>query len=468
MDAILLARIKFALTIGFHFLFPPLTIGLAWLLVWLLWKHWRTGQEWYGRAARFWLRLFALTFALGVATGVTMEFQFGTNWSLYSRFVGDVFGSPLAAEGIFSFFLESTFVGVLLAGWGRLSRRTMWFASLMVAGGATLSALWIVIANSWMQTPAGFRIAEAAGAMGRRAVLTDFWAAALNPSTLPRYFHVIFASLVTGAFAVMGISAWYLLKRRHTDFAHRTLRLAVVAALLASLGQLAMGHWHGVQVGRTQPAKLAAYEGLFETEAGAPMIILGIPDVEKATNHYVVQIPKLLSALVTADPEHPTRFDINATVPGLKAFPRDLWPPITLTFYPFHVMSALGTWFILLGLWGAWLRRRGRLPDSKWFLRAAVCSVPLPFLANELGWIAAEVGRQPWIVYGVLRTDQAATPASVVPAGHILGVTIGLGLLYTFLLAVYLYAAGRIIRTGPGDEPLAAAATPAAITEPNP
>jgi cytochrome d ubiquinol oxidase subunit I len=222
-----------------------------------------------------------------------------------------------------------------------------------------------------------------------------------------------------------------------------------------------MGHWYGVQVGRTQPAKLAAYEGLFETQAGAPLIILGIPDAATATNRYVVQIPKLLSALVTADPEHPSRFDINAAVPGLKSFPRDLWPPIILTYYPFHVMSALGTWFILLGLWGVWLRRHGRLPDSKWFLRAAVCSVPLPFLANELGWIAAEVGRQPWIVYGVLRTDQAATPASVVPAGQVLAVTIGLGLLYTLLLAAWLYVAGRIIRTGPGDEPLpASTATP--------
>jgi cytochrome d ubiquinol oxidase subunit I len=271
MDPVLLARIQFAFTVGFHYIFPPITIGMAWFIFYFMNRYLKTGDEIFGGQARFWLKLLAVTFAVGVATGITMEFQFGTNWADYSRFVGDIFGAPLAAEGIFAFFLESTFMGVMLFGWHRFSRKTLWFASLMVALGSTLSAFWIIVANSWMQTPAGYEIVNG------RAELTDFFTAVFNPSTLPRYFHTIAGCLVNGLFFTMGISAYYLLKGRHTDFARRALVASVTAGFAASVAQFGLGHWHGVQVAHTQPEKLAAFEAHFETMQKAPAILIDFP-----------------------------------------------------------------------------------------------------------------------------------------------------------------------------------------------
>jgi len=244
------------MTAGFHFIFPPISIGLAWMLVWMLWRYYKTEDDLYGRMARFWLKIFGVTFAVGVATGITLEFQFGTNWADYSRFVGDIFGAPLAAEGIFAFFLESTFVGVLLFGWKRISKKALWFASLMVAVGATLSAFWIIVANSWMQTPAGYEIVNG------RAELVDFFAAVFNPSTIPRYLHTVNAALITGAMFVLGISAWFLLKGKDIEFAKKSLRAALWVTLLTGAAQIPLGHYHAVQVANTQPEKLAAIEGL--------------------------------------------------------------------------------------------------------------------------------------------------------------------------------------------------------------
>ena len=437
MDAVLLARVKFAMTAGFHFLFPPLTIGLAWLIVWMMGRYHRTGDEAWGRTVRFWLRMFAITFAVGVVTGLTLEFQFGTNWSEYSRFVGDIFGAPLAAEGIFAFFLESTFIGVLLLGWGRVSRRTLYISAWMVAVGATLSAFWIIVANSWMQTPAGYEIS------GGRAVLTDFWAATFNPSTVPRYTHTIAAALVTGAMFVMGVSAGFLRKGRHVEFATRSIKGALVMAMLGALAVGATGHGHAVQVARTQPTKLAAYEGLFETRKGAPALLFGIPDAEERTVHFAVGIPKGLSWLA--------KMDGDAEVQGLDATDPKDWPPLAMTFYPFHIMVMLGAYFVALPALGLWMLRKGRLLKAKWLLTAMCWSIPLPFIANELGWIAAEVGRQPWIVYGVMRTADAASPASVVPAGHILAVIIAFSVVYVALFAGWVYLLRRQIHAGPGD-----------------
>ena len=272
MDPVLLSRIQFALTVGFHFIFPPLTIGLAWLIVWFMTKYKNTGDDFYRSLSRFWIKLFTVSFAIGVATGITMEFQFGTNWAEYSRFVGDIFGAPLAAEGIFAFFLESSFMGVLLFGWNRLSRKTLWFASLMVAVGSTLSAFWIIVANSWMQTPTGFHI------VAGRAELTNFWLAVFNPSTIPRYLHTVCASLITGAFFMLGVSAWYLLKKRHLNFAKSSLKAALVIAFISSIFQLGIGHAHAIQVAFTQPEKLAAIEGIFDTQTRAPALVFGIPN----------------------------------------------------------------------------------------------------------------------------------------------------------------------------------------------
>jgi len=437
VDAVFLARVKFALTAGFHFLFPPLTIGLAWLIVWMMRRYHKTGDEAWGRTARFWLKMFAVTFAVGVVSGLTLEFQFGTNWSEYSRFVGDIFGAPLAAEGVLAFFLESTFVGVLLLGWGRVSRRTLYVSAWMVALGATLSAFWIIVANSWMQTPAGYEI------VGGRAVLTDFWAAVFNPSTVPRYTHTMAASLVTGAMFVMGVSAAFLRKGRHVQFATRSMHGALVMALLGSLAVGMTGHGHAVQVARTQPTKLAAYEGLFETQQGAPLVLFGFPDAENRTVHCAVTVPKALSVLAWSDPD--------AWVLGLDATRREDWPPLAMTFYPFHIMVALGLYFIVLSAVGLWASRKGTLPGRKWLLTAMCWSMPLPFIANELGWIAAEVGRQPWIVYGRMRTADAASPASVVPAGQILAVIIAFSVVYAGLFAAWIYLLRRQVHAGPGE-----------------
>ena len=434
MDAVLLARIQFALTVGFHFIFPPLSIGLAWLLFWMMTRWLATGDAIYYRMSRFWLKLLALTFVMGVATGITMEFQFGTNWSEYSRFVGDIFGAPLAAEGIFSFFLESVFIGVLVFGWNRLSKRTMWTASLLVAVGATLSAFWILVANSWQQTPAGYEIIDG------RAQLTSFWAAVFNPSTLPRYFHTVDGAIITGAFFMMGVSAWYLLKGRHTEFAQKSLVMSLIVALIASLVQLPLGHWHAVQVADTQPEKLAAIEGVFETQRGAPVLLFGIYNGQDEMD-FAIRIPKLLSLLAFGS--------VDAEVKGLNDFPRRDWPPLILTFYPFHLMVLLGLYFIALTLLGIYLYWRKLLFKNRLFLWLALLSIPLPFISNELGWITAEVGRQPWIVYRMLRTSDAVSVT--VPAWQVAASLVMFVVLYAFLFAVWFFLIRRTVGTGPAE-----------------
>jgi len=437
MDAVLLSRLQFALTIGFHFIFPPITIGMAWLIFWFMTKYKRTGEEMFSLHARFWTRLFAITFAVGVATGITMEFQFGTNWANYSRFVGDIFGAPLAAEGILAFFLESTFVGVLLFGWKRLSTATMWFSSLMVAIGATLSAFWIIVANSWMQTPAGYQIVDG------RAQLTDFWAAVFNPSTIPRYLHTIDACLITGAFFVLGISAWYLWKRRHVAFARESLKVSLVVAFVAAALQFPLGHLHAVQVADTQPEKLAAFEGLFETQTHAPLAIFGIPDGDARKLRAGITVPGGLSILVHGKP--------GGEVQGLNDFPRDEWPPLAWTFFSFHLMFILGAYFVALTLLGLYLWWRKKLFKNRLFLPLAFVSIPLPILANELGWIVAEVGRQPWIVYRVpgMRTADAISPT--VSAGEILASLILFAGIYTLLFFAWIHFLRREVGKGPGN-----------------
>lgn len=433
MDVVFLARFKFAFTVGFHFLFPALTIGLAWIIVWMLTRYVRTGEVFWRETSRFWLRLFTLTFAIGVATGITMLFQFGTNWADYSRFVGDIFGAPLAAEATLAFFLESTFLGVLIFGWKRFSPRMMWFAGLMVAFGSTLSALWIIIANSWMQTPAGYMILDG------RAVLTDFWAAAFNPSTLPRFFHTVNGCLTTGAFFVTGVSAWFLLKKRHMPFARQSLKMGLIVALIAVVGQLINGHISAVQVANTQPEKLAAMEGLFETQRGAGLLLFGIPDVEAQTTHAKIEIPGALSFLIAGDRNH--------EVKGLKAFPKDEWPPVFATFASFHLMLGLWSIFAILAAWGVFLWWRGRLFDSSWYHRALLFSIPLPFIANQFGWMAAEVGRQPWIVYREMKTADAISRS--VSGGEILFALVLFGLIYALLFALWIYLIRHTMHDGP-------------------
>ena len=435
MDAVLLSRLQFALTIGFHFIFPPLTIGLAWFIVWIMGKYRSTGDAGYQRLARFWINLFALTFAIGVASGLTMEFQFGTNWANYSRFVGDIFGAPLAAEAVFAFFLESTFLGILLFGWGRVSRGAHFVAALLVAVGSTLSAFWIIVANSWMQTPAGFTLRHG------RAELTNFRAAVFNPSTLPRFCHTVDGAVMTAAFFLLGISAWYLLRGRQVESARMTLRASLLVALLASMLQLGLGHLHAIQVAHTQPAKMASFEGVFATRDHAPMLLFGLPDARRGIVHFALSVPSGLSLLIAANPRY--------MVTGLDAIPRAERPPLLLTFVPFHLMVLLGMFFIGFTALGVWLLWRNALYRARWFLWIACCAVPLPFLANELGWMAAEVGRQPWIVYGVMKTAAAISPT--VPAAHILASLILFTVIYAALFIVWVAALRRAILRGVED-----------------
>ncbi len=435
MDPVLLARFQFAMTIGFHYVFPPITIGLAWIIAWFMMRWWRTGKEIYETQARFWLKLFAINFAVGVATGITMEFQFGTNWAVYSRFVGDIFGAPLAAEGLMAFFLESTFMGVLLFGWRRLSRRTLWLSSMLVALGSTLSAFWIIVANSWMQTPAGYRLANG------RAELDDFWEAVFNPSTIPRYLHTVDAAIITGAFFMLGTSAWYLWKRRHVAFALQSFKVSLLAAFAAAAMQMPLGHLHAVQVGETQPEKLATFEGLFETQTRAPMLLFGLPDAEQKRVRAAIEIPGLLSLLFHGDME--------ARVQGMNDFPPENLPPLAPTFFSFHLMFMLGIYFLTLTTAGLVLWWKDRLERSPRFMKLVFFSTPLPIVVNELGWISAEVGRQPWMVYHVEGMRVADAVSASVSAAELVFSIIMFGIIYLLLGLLWFFLLRRVVLQGP-------------------
>lgn len=432
MDTVLLSRIQFGFTIGFHFIFPPLSIGLAWFIFGAMTKYRRTGSALYSEMARFWTRILGATFVIGAATGIAMEFQFGTNWAGYSRFVGDIFGAPLAIEAMVAFFLESTFLAILLFAWNRVSTRAMWFASLMVAVGSTLSAFWILVANSWQQTPAGYAIVDG------RAQLVSFAAAVFTASMWPRFLHTICGALATGSFFVLGIGAAYLLRAKHTDFARKCVAAGLIGGFVFSVGQLATGHMSGRQVAETQPAKLAAFEGLYTTCPGAPMIIVGVPNPDLCETKGIVVIPKMLSYLAHGN--------FEAEVKGLSDFAEADRPPVWPTFVTFHLMVMIGMGLIGLTALGLILLWKGRA-DNKLFLRLAVIAIPFPFIANELGWMVAEIGRQPWIVYNVLRTSEAASTS--VPATQVLLSGIMFVLIYALLFAGWIYVLRRIYLHGP-------------------
>lgn len=471
MDPVILSRIQFALTIGFHYIFPPLTIGMGVVLVWLEAAYLRTGKPIYETAARFWTKIFALNFSIGVASGIVMEFQFGTNWAAYSRFVGDVFGSALAAEGIFAFFLESGFLAVLVFGWHKVGPRMHFLSTLLVAMGSIFSSIWIVVANSWQQTPAGHHVVQVMrngqpllrnGEPVLRAEIVDFWAMVFNPSTMHRLAHVWIAAFILGSFFIMSISAWYLLRGRHGEFARRSFDGGLVLATVAALAALVSGHLQADNVYAHQPAKVAAFEGHFTTGPG-DLSLFGIPDANAERVRLNVAIPGGLSLLLHGDP--------SAQVVGLDRFEVEDRPPVGLSFFSYHVMIILGMFFIVLTLLTSFLRWRGRLYEQRWLLWVFVFAVILPIFANELGWTAAEVGRQPWIIHPPvewapdgdlvlgpdgtveydesmgLRTDAAVSPS--VRAGQVLGSLVGFGLLYLALGAVWLFVLDRKIKQGP-------------------
>ncbi len=438
-DVEILSRVQFALTIMFHYLFPPLSIGLGVLLVLMEGLYLKTRNPQYEAMAKFWTKVFALNFAMGVATGIVMEFQFGTNWATYSRYVGDVFGSALAAEGIFAFFLESGFLAVLVFGWDRVSSRMHFFATCMVALGAFFSSIWIIVANSWQQTPAGFHIVGEG--LLARAEITDFWAMVFNPSSMHRLTHTVIGAYILSAFFVMSISGYYILRGRHLDFAKRSFTIALLFGLVASLAAPISGHLQAQTVAVTQPSKLAAMEGHFVTGAGgAPLYLFGHPDVEQQRTRGLAA-PGLLSWMIHGDATKP--------VTGLDQFPRSDWPPVAITFHAFHLMVWLGGLFIALTVVATFLRWRGRLFEQRWLLWVFVWVVPLPYVANQAGWVAAEVGRQPWVVYGLLRTSDALSKA--VKAEQVLGSIIMFTVIYALLLAVFLFILDSKIKHGPDE-----------------
>lgn len=435
VDAMTLSRIQFALTAGFHFIYVPLTIGLSVLIALIEYRRHRTGEEIYDQMARFWTKLLAINFAIGVATGITMEFQFGTNWANYSRFVGDIFGAPLAAEGIFAFALESTFIGLLLFGRERISSFMRFFAAAMVAFGTNLSGFWILAANSWQQTPAGYKIE------GGRAIMTDFWAALFNYSTLPRFVHTIAGAYILAAFFMLAISAYYILHNRNLEIAKHSIKLALIFGIIFGLSQMFIGDWHAKEVALTQPAKLAAFELNWETRPNAPLLLLAIPDLQAEKNKVEIGVPGMLSFLAHGD--------MSAPVTGIKDIPQDERPPILPSFISFHLMVVIGGILALILILGGFLWWRGTLLSNRLILKSFIWALPLVYIANELGWMSAEIGRQPWIVQGLLKTADAA---SAVPVSQVL-ITITLFVIYyVALFSLFFYLMIRAVK----DEGIAA------------
>lgn len=436
MNAEILARLQFALTIMFHYIYPPLSIGLGLMLVVMEGRYLATKKPHYLEMAKFWARVFALTFAIGVATGIVMEFEFGTNWATYSRYVGDVFGSALAAEGVFAFFLESGFLAILLFGWNKVSEKVHFFATVMVCLGAHFSAVWIVVANSWMQTPAGYHIVG--DGLSARAEITSFWEMVLNPSSIDRLVHVIIGAWLAGAFLVISVSAYYLLQKRHLDFAKSSLKIGLTVAAVAVVLQAISGDSTAKGVAKNQPSKFAALEGIFKTQKRAPLHLVGVVDMKEEAVHGL-EIPGLLSFLA--------HDDFQAEVTGLDKIPRKDWPHVQAVFQSYHLMLAMWTLMLIAVLAAFWQWRRGELANSRWTLRFLVASVLFPQIANQAGWVAAEMGRYPWIVYNLLRISDGLSKS--VTANQILGSIIMFMVVYALLFALFLYLLNDKIKHGP-------------------
>lgn len=442
MTTELLHRIQFALTVSFHFIFPPMSLGLGLVLVIFGVKSVRTDDPKWRQLSMFWVKIYGLIFAMGIATGIVQEFEFGTNWSVYSRFVGNVFGSLLAAEGIFAFMLEGGFLGLMLFGASRLGNKMWLFATSMVVVGATFSATWITMANSWMQTPAGFEVKDVG--QGDQAFMTSFQDVVFTPSFGPRIIHLVAASWMVGTSLVMSVGAYYLLRKRHVDLAKTMIRVALpIFTVLAVLQVFVFGANQAIEVANEQPAKLAAMEGLYQSTSCAPMFILGTTDPDTQTTSGL-SLPCLLSFL--------TYQDTQATVTGLDAFPQDEWPNVNLVFQVYHLMINLGMLFILIGglatgLW-AWKRK---LWDQRWMLWILVSSIVLTQVATLSGWWTAEFGRQPWIVWQVLRTDDAVSPTVTFSQ---VAFSIGMFVvLYIVVFTVFITLLNRKIKEGPPPPP---------------
>jgi cytochrome d ubiquinol oxidase subunit I len=436
MNAELIHRLHFAFTVTYHYIFPQLTMGLALLIVVLKSLALKTGGEDWDRAARFWARIFAINFIFGVVTGIPLEFEFGTNWARFSRLSGGVIGQPLAMEGVFSFFLESTFLGLFLYGEKRLSKRLHWFSAVMVFVGSWISGFFIIVTDAWMQHPVAYeRLAD-----GQFQVLS-FWKMMLNPWGLLQYAHNMTGSVVTSAFVMSAVGAFYLLEGRHENYARIFLKIGVIAGVISSLLIVVpTGDLHGKYVARHQPAAMAAMEGLFKTEAGAGMVLVGQPNEETGQIDNPIIIDKLLSILIYGKP--------GAEVTGLDRIPRDQWPTaLPLLYYSYHIMITLGSWFIALMIVAAFLLWRKRLYTARWALWALLLSFPLPYIANTAGWMTAELGRQPWLIYGLMRTSEGYS--TTVSASNGLLTLLGFMGLYLLLSILFVVLIYREISNGP-------------------
>ena len=431
MDVLLLSRLQFAVATFFHFLFVPLTLGLSILIAIMETRYARTGDEMYLKMTKFWGKLFLINFAVGIVTGITLEFQFGTNWSRYSAFVGDIFGSLLAIEATAAFFLESTLIGVWIFGWRKLSAKAhatvMWF----IAGASTLSAVWILIANAWMQHPVGYVLRNG------RAELESFSQVVFNSFAILEFIHTITGAFILSAFFVMGISAYHLLKKQHVELFTQSFRIALSFGLIFSIVEIVEGHLHGADLAEKQPAKLAAMESHWETSTNVPKYLFIIPDEKNERNALeLLPIPGMLSLLA----KHST----DAEIIGLKDFPADERPPVFITYAAFNLMVGLGFYFALITI-VAWFKRN-RLAETPWLLKIMLFSIPLPYIANELGWTVAEVGRQPWIVYGLMKTSEAFSP---IAASQVAVSLVAFILIYGLLGAAGFYLIAKTAIKGP-------------------
>ena len=438
-DPVLISRWQFAFTIVYHYLFPALTMGLAMLVFVLKSAYMRNRNELYNKGTRFWGKIFAVTFVMGVVTGIPMEFQFGTNWAVFSAFSGDIIAQTLAMEGAFAFFLESAFVGLFLFGERRFGQRLHWFSSLMVFLGTWASAYFILATSAWMLNPVGYETLPDGG-----IALDNYWAVLLNPWLFAQFIHNQGATVVTAAFVMTGLGAYYLLARRHEEYGRIFVRVGLIAAVISSLWMLfPSGHLSSEQVAEKQPVALAAMEGLFESERQAGVVLIGQPDVENRRIDNPIVIPRALSYLIYQN--------WNAEVAGLEAFPEEDWPDnIPLLYYSYHVMVGLGTIFIAITVLATFLLWRRKLFESRWMLWILMLAMPFPFIANIAGWLTTELGRQPWLVYGLMRTSEGVSPN--ISSGNVLFTLIGFAGMYLIMGLLYILVMVREVAHGPEAE----------------